>query len=244
MTEQDRFLIAKKAIEDTHNRYNIGTYKERSQHLFLKCYYEPCGEFHEAYVAGYIADILNENGITEIQTAGFRALHDKLTVFLPLYHVTLVYPVQSRAMVVWIDPESGEATPGRFSSYPKAQYKLFAELLAIVDQLNDDRLSIDLVYMSVSNQRLLDGYGSDRKKKATKLDSVPEEILNIRTLHTMDDIKALFPFNKGDRILSNDISKSLGLKRMSLWRAIKFLTLTEIITPVDKKGKAIVYQVN
>ena len=244
MNSTDRFLLAKKAINDAHSRYNIGTYKEKSQHLFLKHFYEPDASYHEVPFEGYIADILNDEGITEIQTAGFRALHDKLTVFLPLHRVTVVYPVQSKAKVIWTDTETGESAEGRLISYPKAQYRLFSELLSICDYLKDEKLSIHVVCMSVTNRKALDGYGADRKKKATKLDSVPEEILDIQVLESFEDIKAFFPFNSGERITASDISKKLGLKRMALWRAIKFLTASEIIKATDKKRNAVVYSVN
>ena len=63
-------------------------------------------------------------------------------------------------------------------------------------------------------------------------------------LENLEDIKAFFPFNSGEKITASDISKKLGLKRMALWRAIKFLTTSEIIKATDKKRNAVVYSVN
>lgn len=242
MTDSDLFVTVKRSLEDQRSGYNIGTYNEQTQHMLLKLFYEPDINCHEVSYAGYIADILNDRGITEIQTVGFRALHDKLAVYLSSYPVTVVYPVSQRQRICWIDPETGESSFGRYTTYPKAKYKIIAELLSILPMFPNEKLSLHIVSMDVSRHRLLNGYGSDKKKKATKLDTVPEELLNITVIKDLDDIRAFLPFHSGDIITSNDISSALGLKRRQLWRAIKFLTLTEIIIPDGKKGNAVLYK--
>lgn len=76
-----RFAAAREILLENHKRYNIGTYQERSQHLILKCYFEPDQARQEIPLDGYIADIYNDAGVIEIQTSGFGTLRDKLEVF-------------------------------------------------------------------------------------------------------------------------------------------------------------------
>lgn len=243
MTDQERFNAAKSCLDLPHCRYNIGTYKERTQHLLLKLFFEPDVSNHEVSIDGYIADILNDHGITEIQTAGFRALHGKLAVFLPKVPVRIVYPVALKKRTRWVDPDSGEATDGRYATYPKAVFRILSELLAIIDYFGEPGLSVEVIMLASSQYKLLDGYGPDRKRRATKIDTVPEELLNRIVLRNADDVRGMLPFTAGERITSGDISSRLALKRMALWRAVKFLTITEIIAPVDKKGNSIIYKV-
>ena len=243
MTDRDRFAKAKESLKDSHDRYNIGTYKEKSQHLLLKLFYEPCRDYHEVPFEGYVADILNSKGITEIQTVGFRNLFCKLTVFLKSHPVTVVYPVEERKRTCWIDPDTGEISVGRYRTYSKAKYKLLSELLSINELFDAENLEIHIVSMAVSSNKALDGYGPQKKKRATKLDTVPDELLDITIIKSCDDIRRLLPFVKGEIVDSKEISSALGLRRIPLWRAIKFLTIKNIIAPVDKKGNSIIYEV-
>ena len=243
MTAYDRFDLARKNLENPHDRFNIGTYKEGSQHLLLQLFYEPDIAYHEVPFEGYIADVLNEKGITEIQTVGFRALRDKLAVFLKKYPVTVAFPVSERKRIVWVDTETGESSQGRYSTYFKAKYKLLPELLSVADYFGEPGLSIQIVSMKVSQYKALDGYGKDKKKKATKLDTVPDELLSITVIKDADDIRGLLPFKKGEKLTSADISKALGLRKIPLWKAIKLLTIIEVIAPVGKKGNSIIYEV-
>ena len=129
-------------------------------------------------------------------------------------------------------------------SYPKYQYKLFSELMNLSDLFPNENLTIDIVYLNVSKVRALDGYGPDKKKRATKLDIIPEEINGITTISTIDDLKRLLPFEKGERVTLADISRKLGLKRLSLWRATKFLVSSDLLSQVDKKGNSIIYEMS
>ena len=122
-------------------------------------------------------------------------------------------------------------------------YGILSELLAIVDNFGEEGLSVHLVSMAVSQYKALDGYGKDKKKRATKLDTVPEELISVTVLKDADDIRRILPFSAGERLCTKDISKALGLTRVRLWKAIKFLTITEILTEVGKKGNGIIYEV-
>ena len=93
----------------------IGTLGERTLHAVLKHYCEPTESFHEVRVGGFVADIANENGITEIQTRRFDKLRGKLAYFLPFTNVTVVYPIAAVKWIVWIDGDTGETTKRRKS---------------------------------------------------------------------------------------------------------------------------------
>ena len=90
-------------------RHGIGMQMEKTLHAVLKAYEDPEEDHQEIPIEEYIADIYNENGITEIQTAGFDRLRNKLQCFLPLYPVTVVYPIPAQKWVIWIDPDELDA---------------------------------------------------------------------------------------------------------------------------------------
>ncbi len=238
----DRISALREQCQSEHSRYNIGTYKERTQHLVLKNYFEPNASLHEVQVGRYIADIYNSDGICEIQTSNFGKLRAKLEVFLADERVTVVYPCAVLKRICWCDTETGDIKDGRYRSYAKARYKLLYELLYISEQFDDPKLTVKLCEVRASEVRLLDGYGADKKKRATKADTLTDDIIKITDISNACDIRSMLPFDSGDILSNADISKALGLKRRNLWMAVKFLTNIGILEIAGKKGNAIQYR--
>ena len=108
--DQRDFLAAKEAaLRDS----GIGTLGEKSVHAVLKAAYEPHGENREVAVGGYVADILGEDGIMEIQTRALWRLREKLQAFLPVCPVTVVHPVYPVEWILRTDPDTGEVGKAR-----------------------------------------------------------------------------------------------------------------------------------
>ena len=103
----------------------IGTKSERSVHAVLKNYFEPYHDSQEQKVGSYIADIVGESGIIEIQTASFSHLRGKLAEFLPISRVTVVYPVYVKKVIVTLDGDTGEVKSRRTSPLLKARHMIF-----------------------------------------------------------------------------------------------------------------------
>ena len=120
--DTERFLQARKeALGRVGGAGGIGTLSEKALHAALKSYYEPDFESREVKVGGFVADIVGENGIIEIQTRGFDRLRRKLDAFLEAARVTVVYPVVPKRGLCWVDPETGEIFEKRKSPYNSVQ---------------------------------------------------------------------------------------------------------------------------
>ena len=48
---------------------------------------------HEIPIENFVADIFDGEAVIEIQTRSFQNMRRKLAAFLPLYPVTIVYPI-------------------------------------------------------------------------------------------------------------------------------------------------------
>ena len=80
--DPERFIETKEAVlASERERNGIGTLGEKSLHLILKSYYEPLYALHEQKLGRYVADILNEDGVIEIQTRSLSAMRKKLEAF-------------------------------------------------------------------------------------------------------------------------------------------------------------------
>lgn len=92
----------------------------KTVHAVLKRFYEPDPEHQEIPVENFVADILRDGEIIEIQTRGFNKLRRKLDTFLKYYPVTIVYPIIHTKWLYWINEETGELSPKRKS--PKQEH--------------------------------------------------------------------------------------------------------------------------
>ncbi len=238
-----RFTAAREVLLQNHQRYNIGTYRERSQHLILKHYFEPDTGRHEIPLEGYIADIYSEAGVIEIQTSGFGALQSKLEVFLHNYPVTLVYPSAIRKRIIWIEPDTGAAKIGAFRSLSRTRFSILSELFSISAFFAHPNLHVLHLLTAASDYKLLDGFGKDRKGRATKTDTVPEELLEIVSLRKRGDVLQMLPFCPGQIVTNGEMAKAFGLRGMKLWRAVKFLEKIEVLRRSGKKGNSILYSI-
>ena len=236
----ERFIIALKSAEDSAID-SIGTLKERSQHRILKYFFEPNSNYHEVHIRSYIADICRDNHIYEIQTSGFENLVSKLESFLSDYKVTLVYPVPVIQTIEWVDPLTGEISTGRCVKRKYVKYKLLPELLYLCDFISNKNFEILVVKTEVIDIRFLNGRGSDRKIKATKVDKVPKGILSIECINSIEDVKRFAEIEDNVLYTKADFQKKYQLIRRNLYCAVKTLTELGIIKEYGKVNRKIQY---
>ena len=142
----------------------IGTLGEKTLHSVLKRYFEPDTSCHEVKIYGFVADIVSDGRIIEIQTRQFEKLRRKLECFLARSDVTVVYPVARTKRLVWIDEATGECTKKRKSPKTGRPYEVFPELYKIKSLLTNQRLCICIALVDLTEYRYLNGWGRGGKK--------------------------------------------------------------------------------
>jgi hypothetical protein len=243
-----RFEEAKqKVIGVDRQRFGIGTYGEKSVHSILKNYYEMDEDKQEIPIGNYVADIYrNMDGIEEIieiQNSQFHRIKGKLTAFLPEYQVTVVYPVAMTKWVIWIDEESGELTQKRKSSKKGNLYLIFQELYRIKEFLMDLHLKIRIVQMDVEEYRILDGYGKDKKARATKFDRIPIRLLKEIELERREDYVQFIPYELEEDFTVKEFSKAAKIPASLASITLHILNYVGAVARVGKKGRAYLYRV-
>lgn len=192
--DPERFIETKEAVlASERERNGIGTLGEKSLHLILKSYYEPLYALHEQKLGRYVADILNEDGVIEIQTRSLSAMRKKLEAFLEVTHVTVVHPVVHNKWVSWLDSATGETTKPRKSPKTGTIYDAFWELGGIPDLLLHPNLTVCLVMLDMEEVRFLDGWGNGGKRGSSRCDRFPKALLSETFLSGKDAYRALLP---------------------------------------------------
>lgn len=241
--DRERFLNALEVLATGEKkRAGIGTLSEKTLHAVLKLYYET--DFHstEIKIGNFVADIVNENGITEIQTQSFDKLRKKLEAFLECTNVNLVYPVAETKWLIWIDPETGEITKKRKSPRRGSPYDIFFELYKIKPFLNHPGLRLRIVLLDIEEYRNLDGWSKNRKKGSSRYERIPVDIKGEIVIEKAEDYKKLIPAGLPEPFTSRDYSKASGLNLSSAQTALNILNHLETIKRVGKVGNAYLYE--
>ncbi len=211
MIDKERFHRAvARVIGEEQGASGIGTLCERTLHRVMKYYFEEDSDKHEVAYLGAVADVRNEDGIIEIQTGSFSHLSDKLGRFLPSERVTVVYPLVVKKRIKWLDKDTGELTDSKREVRGKVLADCGRDLYAIRKYIGVSGFTLKILTVSAVEYRYLDGYGATRKKRATKLNTVPDGICAEFTFSDKWDYLALLPDGLGEEFTAKDFSSASG----------------------------------
>ena len=227
----------RKIIGKDRQRLGIGTLSEKTVHAILKNYYEPDEDRQEIPVSDYVADIFADGEIIEIQTRQFNKMRDKLTAFLPLYPVTIVYPIPREKWIIWVDEENGLFSPKRKSPKKGNPYLAFLELYKIKKFLKDPNLHFRLAMLDLEEYKLLNGWSKDRKKGASSYDRIPTEFVQEIEIDRPEDFLQFVPLELADAFTSRDFSKAAHINVTLSQTVLNILSYMGTIERVGKKGR-------
>ena len=223
----------------------IGTKHEKTVHAVLKNYFEPFHDSQEQKIGGYIADIVGENGIIEIQTGQFSHLTDKLEVFLPVSHVTVVYPVYVKKKIVTIDGETGEVKSRRTSPLKETAYEIFRELFPICRHLTNANLSFAIMLLECDEYRIPPesiGKKKNRRGRLSVLDRIPTALIDEIHINCPEDWEQLIPCLFEKDYTTADLAVRAGISRETASMALSALFRGGIVSRTGKKGGAFTYR--
>ncbi len=224
-------------------RVGIGTLSEKTLHAVLKQFFEPDTAKHEVKVGRYIADIVNDSGIIEIQTRAFHALRPKLTAFLERGPVTVVYPIAHTKWLYWIDPESGALTNKRKSPKTGSVYDAFYELYKIKPLLPHPNLTLCFPLIDVEEYRYLNEWSIDRKKGSSRCERIPVALSDMVYLRSIADYRALVPNPLPDAFTTRDFAHAAKLRQNAAQRVVHILHYMGVLVRTGKQGAFYEYQI-
>lgn len=225
-------------------RMGIGTLSEKTLHIILKNYYQPDIDKQEIPIEGYVADIFTGTEIVEIQTGQFNRMREKLKAFLPLYPVTIVYPISNERWLKWIDEETGEISKGRKSPKKENPYLIFPELYKIKAFLKDPNLRIKIAVLDIEEYKLLNGWGKQKKNNASKFDRIPLRLVKEYDVERAEDYLQFLPIDLPEQFTVKELSKLTKCSQTQAQVTMNILHDVEVVKRVGKKGKAYLYESN
>ncbi|MBR3768975.1 MAG: hypothetical protein IKL06_00380 [Lachnospiraceae bacterium] len=243
--DQRRFDAAKeKIIGKNRERIGIGTLSEKTMHAVLKHYYAPDEEMHEIPIENYVADIYTGTEIIEIQTRAMDRMRKKLEAFLPLYPVTIVYPMPHEKWLYWIDEETGEVSPKRKSPKKGNPYQAFIELYKIRPFLSHPNLRLRLDLIDMEEYRLLNGWSRDKKKGSERYDRIPTAFVEEVCIDCVRDYMQLIPYELPEQFTVKEFAKCAKIPVRLAGTILLIFYDLKLVDRVGKSGKSYVYEVN
>lgn len=244
MPNHQAFEAAKnKIIGIDRKRPGIGTLSEKTVHAILKNYLQPDEDHQEIPIEGFVADIYNDGEIIEIQTRQFDKMRNKLKAFLPLYPVTIVYPIPREKWLIWIDEESGELSNPRKSPLKGTPYTVFPELYKIKMFLKDPNLRLKLMLMDMEEYKLLNGWSKDKKKGSSRYDRIPIQLVEEVEINCIEDYMQFVPYELEDAFTAKEFGKAAHIPAKLAGMVVNILHHMGTIERIGKRGNAYLYKV-
>ena len=234
-----------KVLDGEHIRAGIGTYGEKTVHSVLKNYFEPYADSHEQKIGSFVADIVGENGIIEIQTAGFDKLRKKLECFLEFSRVTVVYPIPLHKILIPINPETGEQGKKRKSPHTGSPYEVFPELYKIKPFINNDNFHLCIVMLEIEEYRQppeKSGLRRGRRKGYTRFDRIPTELCEEIHLDSFEDWSYFIPHGLPDEFTAAEYAAKAGISGSLASLALNILFEKGAVVRCGKRERAYLYK--
>lgn len=235
-------LACQRAAALTRGANGIGTLGEKSLHAALKLYFEPDAACHEQKVGGFVADIVGEDGVIEIQTRQCGKLIRKLDAFLEACRVTVVHPLALEKWVIWHTADGGVQSR-RCSPKHARLTDCVRELYPIRYALDHPGFRFCVCLLELEEHHLLDGYGKARKGRATRLDRVPLRLLEEVWFTCPSDYLTLLPGGLPECFTVRDVMAAGALDADTARMLLNILCYLELAERVGKQGHAGVFRI-
>lgn len=242
MADPIRFqAVCAEIIGAAHIHQGIGTLQEKTLHAVLKRYYQPDQDSHEIPVGKFVADIVGEDGIIEIQTTQFNKLIEKLSAFLEVCPVTVVHPLIQKRRLIWIDPDTGEQSAGP-ARRQDPRPDLFLELYRIREFLKHPRLTLRFPLLEIDEYRLLHPKQKNPRRRGSRFDKIPNALLEEWTFYTEEDFLRFLPAELSGPFTIKEFMAAARAGESTARLMVRVLSDLGLVEQTGKRGRCFLYE--
>ena len=150
-----------KATVASAGAVGIGELNEGGLHADLKARYAGSEGLTEVPVESFVADVLLDEVIYEVQTGSFSGLRRKMAALLERRDVVLIHPIARRSTMVKLPRDAKSKTTRRKVPGEGRLAHILGELIYLPDLLNHPGFSVEVVITEEEQIRVWD----DRKRR-------------------------------------------------------------------------------
>jgi hypothetical protein len=226
----------------------IGTLNEKPLHAALKSWYAKPSDQLEVWVDGYLIDIVRSDSqhphdlLIEIQTSGFSSIKEKLTALTADHPVCLIYPIAREKWLLKRAKDGSDQVKRRKSPKRGTFFHVFDELVSFPYLLNHPNFTLEVLLTQEEEVRC---YVGKRKAWRRRGWAIEErrllDVVEQRCFETPADMANLLPLTLGEPFTTADLATAIDQPRRVAQRMAYCLRKMDVITPVGKRGRAILY---
>ena len=158
--------------------------------------------------------------------------------------MTVVHPIALTKTVFWMDPETGECISQRKSNKKGKVIDILPELYGLRQFLANEKFRVCILLLNVNEYRILDGYGKEKKKRATKLDRYPTALIDEIYLENAEDYRRFLPDELSGEFTSSDFRIAAKCDTFTAQRALNILSQLGILECTGRKGRQKAYMIS
>lgn len=239
----------------------IGTLREKRLHAIVKRYISEDVTTHEIPVRDLlsddlnpakstkiVADVLVNHHIYEVQTGGFYPLKKKIQWYLDHTdcNITVVHPMAGIKYLSWIDPAGGQVVSRNKYNKRGRVKDVAGELYWLSDFIKNPRFSLRILFLEIEEFRLLDGYGKEKKSRASHYERFPTTLLGDVRLYEPEDYAFYFlpeslnhtPFTAAE------YTKATGIRGKAAYSLLHLMVDMGLLSEGEKIGRSMSFSVN
>ncbi len=123
----------------------IGTLRETELHAALKRHYARPQDRLEVEVDGFVADIVRDDEVLEIQTHNFAATKRKLLRLVDQHRVRLIYPIAQARWITRVKADQQTVLGRRKSPQQGTLDDVFVELVSLPELIRHPNFTLEVV---------------------------------------------------------------------------------------------------
>ncbi len=245
----------------------IGTLGEKQMHAAIKRFICPDTDKHEIKLDSFekciknaslrdnneekkpkrrrfVADILNENNIYEIQTGALAPLREKIRWVLENteYNITVIHPIAEKKWVNIIGAKSGDIEKRYLSPLKGKIFDIAPELYYIREFISSPRFCLVILMMEAEQYIKNVSKTPNSRKKYKKYELIPINLLRAYIFHSADDYNILIPEALPDKFTVKEYSRLSKIRGIDAYSSVHSLCELGLLSECGKQGKAALYK--
>lgn len=220
----------------------IGTLSETTLHAQLKDLYAGVDGEMEVPVDGFIADVVKDECIIEIQTGNFSKIRDKLRSLIRSHKVMLVYPVAAEKWI--IKEDSGEKLQKRKSPKHGGVEELFYELVSMPRLINSSNFSIEVALTEEEDIRVRSEDASWRRRGWKTVDRKLLKVIDKALFRQSTDFLAFLPPSLDTPFTNKELAAATGYAKRLAQKITYCLRKMGVLRVPRKRGRAYLHEIS
>jgi hypothetical protein len=243
----------------------IGTLGEKQMHAAIKRFICPDEDFHEVKIDGsalcidrdgdeknnkkkkrrFVADVMKDGVIYEIQTGSFAPLREKIRWILEntAYNIVVIHPIAETKWINYINAQSGNIER-RTRSPQKGSFKDVAgEIYYLQDFIGNPRFSLVLLMMEAEQYKKNTIKDGRKRPRYQKYELIPVSLLRAHVFKSIEDYKIFIPEGLPEAFTTKTYSILSRIRGRDAYSIVKTLTYLSLFEDAGKLGKAAAYRI-